>query len=477
MCFKPVEAQESSSSSLVRGLQFYNSEKFDQAMDEFSSILRKDPSNLEALYYQGLTLAKAEKFESAKETFEKVLKLDPKYKGARLQLGIVFFKLKSHSEAIKELEKVLENDRENATAHLFMGFALQGIEKYEESLIFLQTAMSLDPSLNQISYFQIGVGYLESQKQEEAKLAFQLVLEEDPETATAEQAKEMLKLLGVKSASDKNWWIKAEPAFQIDDNVIVSNQDIVSNERDKSKSYLVGLGANFEPFKNAEVEIGYDFSQTRWDKLPQFDSTSHDFYTTVGYGSGNWDGDISFNYNYSFLDRADLAATHSITPRLGYSPTPNFYTNLSYTYNINDYFVGNDRDGKSHVWSLMQFWFFMEQKAYMFASYSFDMDDTEELELDYLGHSATGGVKIPGPFQISAQFTYNYYLKKFQNINSAIGDPRFDSKHTLNFLLNRPIIKNHIDIDLGYTRVMSNSNLLTLDFKQNVYLIGLNFKL
>ena len=125
----------------------------------------------------------------------------------------------------------------------------------------------------------------------------------------------------------------------------------------------------------------------------------------------------------------------------------------------------------------MQFWFFMEQKAYMFASYSFDMDDTEELELDYLGHSATGGVKIPGPFQISAQFTYNYYLKKFQNINSAIGDPRFDSKHTLNFLLNRPIIKNHIDIDLGYTRVMSNSNLLTLDFKQNVYLIGLNFKL
>ena len=475
LCFKPIEAQEAS--SLIRGLQLYNEEKFDQALGELAKILEKDPSNLEALYYKGLTLAKAEKLDPAKQTFKKVLQLDPEYKGARLQLGIVLFKLKSHSEAIQELEKVLGNNPQNATANLFMGFALQQLEKYEDSLIYFQTAMSLDPSLNQISYFQIGVAYLESQKEEEAKLAFQLVLEEGSETSTGRQAKDMLKQLGVQTESEKNWWIKAETAFQFDDNVIVEEQDIISNEQDKSISYLVSLGAQFEPFKNSQIEVGYDFSQLRWDKLPQFDSTSHDFYTSVGYGSGNWDGDISFNYNYSFLDRADLVATHSITPRLGYSPDPNFYTNLSYTYNINDFFVGNDRDGTNHVWSLMQFWFFMEQKAYMLASYAFDMDDTEDFELDYLGHSATGGIKIPGPFQISAQFTYNYYLKKFQNINSAIDEARFDSKHTLNFLLNRPIIKDYIDFDISYTRVMSDSNLVSVDFKQNVFLVGLNFKL
>ena len=405
------------------------------------------------------------------------MQLDPKYKGARLQLGIVLYKLKSNSEAIKEFEKVLGNDPDNATANLFMGFTLQQMENYEDSLIFLQTAMSLDPSLNQVSYFQIGVGYLESDKKEEAKTAFQLAVEEDPETATAGQAKDMLKLLGVKSEGDKNWWINAETAWQYDDNVIVSNQDIVSNEQDKSTSYLVSIGTKFEPFENSEIEIGYDFSQQLWEKLPQFDITSHDAYASVGYGSGDWDGDISFNYNYSFLDRADLVATHSITPRLGYSPDPSFYTSFSYTYNINDYFVGNDRDGKSHVWSLTQFWFFMEAKGYLFVNYAFDMDDTEELELDYLGHSATGGVKMPGPFKISTQFTYNYYLKNFQNVNSSIEEPRFDSKHTLNLLFNRPVIRDHIDVDLSYTRVMSNSNLLTLDYIQNVFLVGLNFKL
>ncbi len=472
-----TQAQETSSSPLVLGLQFYNEGKYNQALSEFSKILDKDPSNLEALYYKGLTLAKAKKLEQARQTFENVLQKDPKYKGAHLQLGIVLFKLKSNSEAIQKFEKVLENNRQNATANLFMGFTLQQMEKYEESLIFFQSAMGLDPSLNQISYFQIGVGYLESKKEEEAKLAFQLAVEEGPDTSTAGQAKDMLKLLGVESEGEKNWWIKAEINSQYDDNVIVSNQDIVSNEQDRSIGYLLSVGTQFEPFENSEIEIGYDFSQQRWDKLPQFDSTSHDFYSSVGYGSGDWDGDISFNYNYSFLDRADLNATHSITPRLGYAPDPNFYTNLSYTYNINDYFVGNARDGTSHVWSLTQFWFFMDAKAYLFASYAFDMDDTEDFELDYLGHSATGGIKIPGPFEISTQFTYNYYLKNFENINSSIGVPRFDSKHTLNLLFNLPIIKDHIDFDISYTRVMSNSNLVSVDFNQNVFLAGLNFQL
>ncbi len=471
----PAQAQESSS-PLVRGLQYYNEQKYDQALNEFSQILEKNPTNIDALYYKGLTLDKAKKPELAIASFEKVLEFQPNYSGARLQLGISYFKLKSNALAINELSEVLEEDSQNATAHLFMGFVLQQMEKYEDSLIFFQTALSLDPSLSQMGYFQIGVAHFEMGNKEDAKIALQLALDEDPKTDTAKQAHTLLKQMGVLASSEKKWWIEAGATWLFDDNVTLIEQDIVSGEEDMSAGYVFSLGKRFEISKNSQFEMGYDFSQTLADKLPQFDIQSHDFNLAPSFESGNWDGDVTYNFSYSFLDRKDFTAVHSITPRLAYSANPRFYTSLGYSFKINDYLVGNDRDGTNHLWSLTQFWFFMDQKAFLIFIYSFDKEDTEDFELDYLGHSASAGFSIPGPFKITTRFNYNYYLKKYQNDTSSIGEQRFDAKHTLSLFFKRPIIGKYLDFDIGYTRVMSNSNLESIDFNQNAYSISLNLK-
>jgi tetratricopeptide (TPR) repeat protein len=477
LCLNPVQAQDTDSPSLTRGLKFYNESKFDQALDEFSKLIEKDPSNIEAHYFKGLTFNKAEKADKAVATFKKVLELDPKYNGARLQLGIAYYKLNSNKEAIQEFNNVLEKNPQNATANLFMGFTYQQMEQYEDSLIYFQTAMSLDPSLSQISFFQIGVAYAEMNEKEDAKLAMELVLEEDSSTETAKQAKLLLDQLGGKTSSgEKSWWITAGMSWQYDDNVTVEEQDILVDEQDMALNYELGFGTRLAINKNASFELGYDFSQSLWDKLPEFDYQSHYFSTSAAYAFGDWDADLSYGFNYSFLDRGDFIAMHNITPRLGFVPKPNLYTSASYSFSRKNFLSDNARDGVNHAWSLTQFIFFMENKAYALISYGLDLEDTEDPEFDYIGHSALAAVRLPGPFAINANLSYNYNYQNYKSVTASIGEQRFDAKHTVQFILSRYVL-DALEMKIDFTRIMSNSNLASVDFVQDVILVGFSYKM
>ncbi len=476
VCLKPIQAQEADPPSITRGLQYYNEEKFDQALAVFSKILDKDPANIEAHYFKGLTYNKAEKFDQSVATFKKVLELDSQYNGARLQLGIAYFKLKLNKEAVQEFKMVLEKNPQNATAHLFMGFTQQQMEKYEDSLIYFQTAMSMDPSLSQIALFQIGLAYLEMNEKEDAKLAMEMVLDEGAGTETAREAKRMLEQLDGKISSDKPWWITSGVSLKFDDNVILEEQDTVSEEQDLAVTYEFGLGARYNFFENASFQMGYDFSQTLWHKLSQFDYQSHYFSASTSYASGDWDADLSYGFNYSLLERSDFIAFHNISPRLGFVPQPNLYTSVSYSYSIKNFIASNTRDGDNHSGSLSQFLFFMENKAYALLSYGLDLEDTQDPEFDYIGHSASAALRVPGPLKISAGLNYNYYFQNYKNITASIGERRFDATHTIQLNFSRPVVDS-LEFNFDIKRVMSNSNLVSVDFTQNVYMIGLSYKL
>ncbi|MFT4577858.1 MAG: tetratricopeptide (TPR) repeat protein [Nitrospinales bacterium] len=472
----PVQAEEANSPSLIRGLQFYNEGKFDPALREFSLLLEKDPTNLEAHYFKGLTFNKAEKFNEAIVTFKKVLELNPNYKGARLQLGIAYFKNKSNTEAIKEFEMVLEEEPQNASAYLFIGLTLQQMEKFEDSLINFQTAMSLDPSLNQTALFQIAIAYMEMNEKEDAKLALEMVLEDDPETETARHSKKLLEQMGSAAANDKPWWITAGVNWQYDDNVSIVEQDTISNEQDMSLNYDVGVGASLYSSKKASLEIGYDFSQSLWDKLPEFDYQAHSFNTSTSYSFENWDADLSYSYSYSFLDRSDFVATHNINPRISFIPIPNFYTFASYSFSKTNFISSNTRDGTNHSWSLSQFFFFLESKAYILVRYGLDLGDTEDPRFDLLGHSASAGLRLPGPLKLKTTLNYSFNYSNYKNVTPSIGERRFDAKHTVQLSLSRSII-DALEVNINVKRVMSNSNLTSVDFTQNIYLFGFSLKM
>ncbi len=474
LCLNIVQAQETNSSLLSRGLQFFNEEKYESALTEFSKIIKNDPANKEAHYYRGLTFLKTEKYSDAVAPFKRVLELDPLYSGARRNLGIAYLNLESNDLAIQELKKSIVQNPQDASTYFYLGRVFQKKKLYRESLIHFQTVLILDPDMEQIGLFQIGVAYLELGQKEDAKLALTLALEKDPEANIAGEIESLLNELGVKtSKSKKNWWVTGNLGWQYDDNVSVAQRDIVTNQPDFAFVFDLSTGYKFYSTPAIELKLGYDYYQNIWDDASELDYQSNTFSLGGLHDEGNWDVGIDYYYNYSFLGTKEFLTSHSIAPRVGFMLQPQLYTNISLAFVKTDFFTDNTRDGNNISIGFDQYLFFMENKAYGFVSYRFYDEDTESSEFDYIGNLISGGVNLPGPFKTALQLSYSYNLEDYKNNTESIGEERRDEKQTVRFTLTRQILEL-LSFNLDYQHNMTNSNLLSVDSKQNLLTLKLN---
>jgi tetratricopeptide (TPR) repeat protein len=61
------------------GIKLYNEKKFDEAVGQFSQVIKDNPSVADAFYYRGLAYLAQGKNAEAKGDFQQVLKVDPNY--------------------------------------------------------------------------------------------------------------------------------------------------------------------------------------------------------------------------------------------------------------------------------------------------------------------------------------------------------------------------------------------------------------
>ena len=475
LCLNAVEAQETGSSLLSRGLQLINEEKYESALAEFAKIIKNDPNNKEAHYYRGLTFLKAEKYSEAVAPFERVLKLDPMYSGARRNLGIVYLNLESNDLAIQELTKSLDQDPQDASAHFYLGRALQQKEQYEESLIHFQIVLSLDPDLEQIALFQIGLAYSKLEQKEDAKLALTMALEKAPESATASVAEDLLNELGGKTSKSKNnGWFTAKVGWQADDNLSVTQQDLVTNQADSGGTFELSTGYKFYSTPALELQLGYDFYQSAWSDVSELNYISNTFSLRGSHNEENWDAGIDYYYNYSFLNAKDFLTSHTIAPRMGFSLQPQLYTNLSLTVSDTSFLGDNLRNATNTSVGFDQYLFFMENKAYGFLSYRHSDESAKGSEFDYTGNYIGAGVNFPGSDKMKIQFSYSYNLLEYKNNTASIGRKRRDEKHGYRILLTHPILES-LNLEFDYQYNLNNSNLVSVDSKQNLLALKLAF--
>lgn len=407
LCLSIVQAQEAVSSLLTRGLQFFGEEKYESALSEFSKIIKNDPQNKEAHYYLGLTFLRAEKYSKAVEPFKRVLELDPKYSGARRNLGIAYLNLESNDLAIEEFKKSIDQNPQDASAYFYLGRVLQQKKWYRESLIHFQTLLSLDPGMEQIGLYQIGVAYLELGQKEDAKLALTLALEKDPGSNIAGEVESLLNELGGNtSKSKKDWWFNASMGLQFDDNLSVVRQDIITNQADQAAIFELSTGYKFYSTPALELRLGYDFYENAWEDTSEFNYQSNTVSFGASHNAKQWDTGINYYYNYSFLDTKEFIAYHSIGPRVGFSLHPQLYTNISSSFQKTNFFTDNPRDATNYSIGFDQYLFFMQNKAYGFLNYRYSDEDTEGSEFDYTGNLFSVGVNFSGPGKFNIQFSY-----------------------------------------------------------------------
>lgn len=257
---------------------------------------------------------------------------------------------------------------------------------------------------------------------------------------------------------------------EYDDNVTVSLQDLATGVEDFAYIFEFSGEYKFLETSKFELEAGYDFYQSIYHDLSEFDLQSHIFSLGGSYKFEKFDVDVFTSYNRVTLGGKDFMETYSIAPQIGFFPSKRWFALIGYSYEDSRLFKDPARDGKSHGVGMDHFVFFMKGKSYLLFSYRFENKITRGDEFTYAGHFGTLGVKTPLPIwnqKGTFNVTYKIFHKDYKNITPSIGQKRNDTRHSFQVRLTQPLNK-WLQLNLNYEFIDSVSNLRASDFTENI---------
>ncbi len=408
------------------------------------------------------------------ETLQKALKANPEDEVARLNLGMAYYNSQAYLSAVKEFKEVLVQNPANSSALIFLGLSFQELGHNQEAIANFEKARELDPSFNQLALFNIGKSQIQLGKMSEAAETLTQAINLDSTSDIADGAEDLLKSMA-KKEDDKRWTVWAGIGFEYDDNVTVNELDLTSQEDDFA--YIFEFSGAYKLLQDSkyELEAGYNFYQSIYDDLSIFDLQSHIFSLSGSHELHDFNlGAFAF-YNRTFLGGDKFLEIHSFSPNVGYSIFDTWYATFTYSYNDTNFFNDPDRDSQNHGFSLDNYIFFMDNKAFLLLGYRFENEITTGDEFDFLGQFLTAGVQAPLAFldlETKVKFTYKYFFKDYRNLTASIGEERKDFRHSLQLGITQPVYKALL-AKLDYQFIDSVSNLASSDFRENIVTLSL----
>jgi tetratricopeptide (TPR) repeat protein len=130
---------------LDKGIELYNSKKYDEAIPCFDKALEIDPKYILALVYKGSVLSDLGRNGEALPYFDKVLGINPKYSYAWNSKGAALQMLKSYDEALLCFNKAIEFDPSYVFPWYNKGLVLIDCEKFDEAVTSLSRVIELLP--------------------------------------------------------------------------------------------------------------------------------------------------------------------------------------------------------------------------------------------------------------------------------------------------------------------------------------------
>jgi tetratricopeptide (TPR) repeat protein len=418
---------------------------------------------------QGRELTEIGQNRKAVQAFQQAIEVDPESEEAYLGLGNSYFNLVSYDAATDAFRHVLKINSDNSTALFYLGLSLIQQRKYAESIPYFERAGTLDSDFKQLSLFYIGEAQSELGDLQEASETWKQSIQVNPSTDIARKTGTLVKKL-TQEKSTKPWSVSMSAGVEYDDNVTVSLQDLATGEDDFAYIFDFSGEYKFLETEKFELEAGYDFYQSIYHELSEFDLQSHIFSLNGGYKFENFDVDVFANYNRATLGGEDFMDNYSVAPQIGFFPSEQWYTILGYSFEDFQFFNDPDRDGQKHGVGMDHFVFFMKRKSYLLFGYRFENRITSGDEFTYNGHFGTIGIKTPLPIwdqKGAFNLTYRYFNKDYRNITPSLGQERRDFRHTVEVRLTQPL-NEWLEVNLNYEFIDSVSNLQSIDFTENI---------
>jgi tetratricopeptide (TPR) repeat protein len=169
-----------------QGWQFFNQKLYDEAIEVFDEIFKKEADNLAAFQGKIASLRKKRDFVGANEWLAKALNAHPKHPGILSEQAWLFLEQKKYDEAIGAFDEVLKVIRSDEGIFLWQISLLRSQRHFEEARKLIKEAGQIFPESLRIRNERGWLHFYEMQY-DEAIETFEEILEKDPNDESALQ--------------------------------------------------------------------------------------------------------------------------------------------------------------------------------------------------------------------------------------------------------------------------------------------------
>lgn len=266
---------------------------------------------------------------------------------------------------------------------------------------------------------------------------------------------------------------------EYDSNVAVLELDATSGESDYAGLIDFGLAYGRDLGENADIKIGYGFSQSLHDEFDEFDLRIHRGSLDTGYDFGVFEAGVMGHYAHASLDGDEFLVLKQVSPYLSKLFGESLFLRGAYVHTDKDYEDNPGREADKRAWSADAFVFLNGLTTYLVFGYERADEDAVDGRFDYDGrqfsaqfvqriHTAQRALV----FKARAQYEERDYSEPTPSIGAERRDERYRFKASLDIPLSERVTASTV-----YRYADNRSNLPAVDFEQHVasLMLGLEF--
>ena len=159
------------------GNKFYETGKFEDAIEQYSNAIDKEPSNPVFYLARGNAYTSLNRASEAKADFEKTIVFSPKNVEAYVKLGAACNMMGNYDEALRHLNRATGLDKRNKNAYPEKVITLINLQKYDQALKASDTAIIIKDTPS--NYYWRGMAYTYLSNDAFAKREFEKSISKD----------------------------------------------------------------------------------------------------------------------------------------------------------------------------------------------------------------------------------------------------------------------------------------------------------
>ncbi|MEW5745684.1 MAG: tetratricopeptide repeat protein [Nitrospirota bacterium] len=488
-----------SKSLLEKGIAEYHAENYDEALELFKKVLRRDPSSAQALLYLGATYKQMGQYRDAAGVYRAAAALDPPVRDAYPELIETLYMLNQLDEAKQWLARAEKAGPVSGRVAYFKGLILAKEGKSAEAIASFERAKALDGALVQIGDYQIAVLHATERRWSEAKKRLRAVIAVDPATAAASYAREYEAALSRSLAAYKPWQLSISAAYQYDDNVVLEPSAFISPNYQESVRRGGGTGDSalvnsvkiaYEPLLEGAWSLSahYGLDSTVYREINELTYLSQSIFLTPGYAFERGAVSLSAGYYYSWLHEREYMGVLSLLPTVSVIVAPRHIVQFGFGYSKRDLrpqtAPDDNRDADLYTVSLGYLYQFAKERGLASLRYEYAVEDAEGNNWENLGNRIGVSMLLPLAEKVSVTTAGEVLWQDYRNIDSATlsgaeGFPGTPTKRKDRIYSGsagvdwKPSKGLTVRVQYSYTR--DDSNFTIYDFERNQYTAGLEY--